>query len=111
MAKSPAKKQQKPTISKPPTSNKALLETAAGAGRLAVKVFSPYQIYYQGEAVSLSASNKTGPFDVLVSHANFFSLLTAGEVIIETGYARLVFPVNRGVIKVTNDHVTVFVDV
>lgn len=79
--------------------------------RLAVKVFSPYQTYYQGEAVSLSGINKTGPFDVLASHANFFSLLTTGDIVIETGYARLVFPVSRGVIKVTNNQVTVFVDV
>lgn len=79
--------------------------------RLNVKIFTPYQTYYQGEAVSVSANNKTGPFDVLFAHANFFSLLTAGNVVVETGYASLSFPLDRGVIKVTNNLVTIFVDV
>ncbi len=85
--------------------------TVTAANRLIVKVFSPYQTYYSGEAASVSASNKTGPFDVLLGHANFFSLLTTGDVVIETGHTRLAFPVTRGVIKVNSDHVTVFVDV
>ena len=110
MAKASAKKLKtaNPVNLVIPTSNQKM---AKGGVKLSVKVFSPYQTYYQGEAVSLSAVNKTGPFDVLVSHANFFSLLTAGDVVIETGYARLAFPVNRGVIKVTDNQVTVFVDV
>lgn len=79
--------------------------------RFDVKVFSPYQTYYRGKAVSLSASNKTGPFDVLYGHANFFSLLTASDVIVQTGFERLSFPINRGVIKVSSNQATIFVDV
>ncbi|MFI5240656.1 MAG: hypothetical protein ACHQUB_03025 [Candidatus Saccharimonadia bacterium] len=79
--------------------------------KLVVKVFSPYQIFYSGEAVSVSAINKTGPFDVLFAHANFFSLLIKCDVSVQTGYASLTFPINHGLIKVANNHVTVFVDV
>jgi F0F1-type ATP synthase epsilon subunit len=101
-----------PTASVKTTSVKpAKQKMSVKEGRLGVKVFSPYQTYYVGEAVSLSAANKTGPFDILVDHANFFSLITAGNVVVETGYAHLVFPVNHGVIKVTDNQVTVFIDV
>ncbi len=80
-------------------------------GKLKVKVFSPYQIFYQGDAASVSAINQTGPFDVLYDHANFFSLVTAGNVTVDTGFSKLDFPATRGIIKVTNNIVTFFLDV
>lgn len=79
--------------------------------RFKVKIFSPYQTYYQGEAVSLSAANRTGPFDVLAGHINFFSLLTPGTVVLNTGFQQLEFPISRGVIRVNRDQVTLFADV
>jgi F0F1-type ATP synthase epsilon subunit len=79
--------------------------------RLRVKIFSPYQTYYQGEAISISAQNRTGPFDVLPGHINFFSLLTGGTVILNTGFQRLEFEIARGIIRVNHDDVTLFADV
>lgn len=79
--------------------------------RFKIKIFSPYQTYYQGEAVSLSATNRTGPFDVLPGHINFFSLLTSGTVVLNTGFQRLEFQVARGIIRVNHDDVTLFADV
>lgn len=79
--------------------------------RLTVKIFSPYQTYYQGEAVSLSAVNRTGPFDILPGHINFFSLLTGGTVVLNTGFQRLEFQIARGIIRVSRDDVTLFADV
>jgi F0F1-type ATP synthase epsilon subunit len=79
--------------------------------RLRIKIFSPYQTYYQGEAVSLSAQNRTGPFDVLPGHINFFSLLTGGTVVLNTGFQRLEFEIARGIIRVAHDDVTLFADV
>lgn len=76
-----------------------------------VKIFSPYQTYYEGEAVSLSAANRTGPFDVLAGHINFFSLLIAGTVVLNTGFQRLEFEIGRGIIRVNHDQVTLFADV
>lgn len=81
------------------------------AKRFRVKIFSPYQTYYEGEAVSLSASNRTGPFDVLPGHINFFSLLSGGQVVINTGFQRLEFQVARGIIRVNGNAVTLFADV
>jgi F0F1-type ATP synthase epsilon subunit len=79
--------------------------------RFKVKILSPYQTYYEGEAVSLSAANRTGPFDILAGHINFFSLLTPGTVVIHTGFQRLEFPISRGVLRVTRNAVTLFADV
>jgi F0F1-type ATP synthase epsilon subunit len=79
--------------------------------RFKVRILSPYQTYYQGEAVSISAANRTGPFDVLAGHINFFSLLTGGTVVLNTGFQRLEFPIARGIIRVNHDEVTLFADV
>ena len=79
--------------------------------RFKLKIFSPYQTYYQGDAVSLSAANRTGPFDILAGHINFFSLLTKGTVVVNTGFQRLEFQVTRGIIRVNHDVVTLFADV
>jgi F0F1-type ATP synthase epsilon subunit len=79
--------------------------------KLKVKIFSPYQNYYQGEAVSLSAANRTGPFDVLAGHINFFSLLTGGTVTLNTGFQVLEFQISRGILRVNHDEITLFADV
>jgi len=82
-----------------------------GTKRFKTKIFSPYQTYYQGEAVSLSAANRTGPFDILPGHINFFSLLTGGTVVVNTGFQLLEFQIGRGVLRVSRDDVTLFADV
>ncbi len=79
--------------------------------RLQVKIFSPYQTYYEGVAVSVSASNRTGPFDILPGHINFFSLLTGGQVVLNTGFQLLEFQIGRGIVRVHEDKVTLFADV
>src|SRR5689334_1527271 len=40
-----------------------------------VKVYSPYQTFYDGQAISISAENDTGPFDILPRHHNFMTLV------------------------------------
>ena|SRR5215469_673808 len=79
--------------------------------RFNVHIFSPYETYYQGEAVSLSATNRTGPFDILAGHINFFSLLTGGTVVLNTGFQQLEFQIARGILRVSHNDVTLFADV
>ncbi len=88
-----------------------MAKEAEQAPRFRVKIFSPYQTYYEGEAVSLSASNRTGPFDILPGHINFFSLLTGGQVILNTGFQQLEFQIARGVLRVDHDALTLFADI
>lgn len=61
--------------------------------------------------MSVSAVNKVGPFDILADHANFFSLLTEGDIIINTGYQTFNFPIQHGIVKVKKNEVTLFIDI
>lgn len=79
--------------------------------KLEVKVISPTQTYYSGPAVSISAANKVGPFDILAGHANFFSLLTPGDIVINSGFQQFNFPITKGILKVSNNQATLFVDI
>lgn len=77
-----------------------------------VKVYSPFRDYYDGQAVSISAQNATGPFDILPRHHNFISLLNASELTIRTlehGEQKIV--ISGGIMHVKADEVIVFLDV
>jgi len=76
-----------------------------------VKVFSPYQTYYDEQADSLSAENLTGPFDVLAGHHNFISLLKACEIVIRSGSDIVKIRINGGLIHVRKDMAVVFLDI
>jgi F0F1-type ATP synthase epsilon subunit len=80
-----------------------------GEPRLKVKVISPTQTYYDGPALSVSAINKVGPFDILAQHANFFSLITQGDIVVNTGSQELRFPVTHGIVKASNNVITLFI--
>lgn len=79
--------------------------------KLHVKVLSPTQTLYDGTAVSVSAVNEVGPFDILADHANFFSLLVEGTIAINNNFQNFNFPISKGIMKVTNNTVTLFVDI
>lgn len=91
--------------------DKPKVKPAAKDTHLTVKVFSPYQVFYEGSAVSISGVNSSGPFDVLLNHANFFSLLVPCSVIVDTGFEHFAFPINHGILKVRKNTVRLFVDV
>ena len=80
-----------------------------GSPTLHVKVISPAQTYYDGQAMSVSAINKVGPFDILADHANFFSLLTEGDITVNTGQQVLHFPVTHGIVRASNNTITLFI--
>jgi len=79
--------------------------------RFKVKILSPYETYFSGDAVSLSAWTPSGPFDILAGHANFFSLVDGGKVVVNTGYQQLEFPISRGIIRVNGAGVTLFANI
>lgn len=83
----------------------------ASQPKFEVKVFSPYQTFYQGKARSVSANNATGPFDVLYNHGNFFTLISPGIVTVDTGYDRVEIEVSRGIMRVADNNVTLFANV
>ena len=80
-----------------------------GEPRLHVKVISPTQTYYDGTAMAVTAVNKVGPFDILADHANFFSLLTEGDIVVNTGPNELRFPTTHGIVRASNNNITLFI--
>ncbi|MDX1535338.1 MAG: hypothetical protein R3346_01070 [Candidatus Spechtbacterales bacterium] len=79
--------------------------------KLYVKMASPFETYYEGEAFTVSAMNDTGPFDVLPDHANFISILQKCTVQIFLADRKVRIPIERGIVKVFNNNVQLFVDV
>jgi len=86
------------------------MSPAAEQQMLAVRVLAPSNKLYDGPAVSISAANKVGPFDILAGHANFFSMLSASVIVVNTGSQLLQFVVSEGLLKVKNNAVTLFVN-
>lgn len=78
---------------------------------LLVKVHSPFKLYFEGQADSVSATNNTGPFDILPKHHNFITLLNAGDLVVRTAEEEKHIRIARGVMHVKDDTVTVFLDV
>lgn len=78
---------------------------------LYVKVFSPSKVYYDGNALSISAANDTGSFDVLPYHHNFITLLKTGELLINVKNTTKSIAITKGLLRVTNNKAVVFLNV
>ena len=82
-----------------------------GKPMMAVKVYAPFKVYFEGDATSLSAVNATGPFDVLPHHHNFLCMLTPCDLVIRSAEGEKKIKVSRALMHVKAEKVTVFMDV
>lgn len=79
--------------------------------KLGVIARGPFKVYYEGEATSVSGLNRVGPFDILPGHADFFSVMSPGEVIIENGDKEPVsFEINNGIVTTRDNQVMMFLN-
>jgi F0F1-type ATP synthase epsilon subunit len=76
-----------------------------------VTVFSPFQTYYEGEAMLVQATNKSGPFDILEGHANFLCLLLPGTLKIQASEKVSEIPIQKGILQVVNGSTYVFLNI
>ena len=78
-----------------------------------IKVYSPFHVYFDDRATSISALNETGPFDILPGHRNFMTLVSACELTIRVpnGGEEQKIKIARAVMHVKADEVRVFLDV
>jgi len=83
----------------------------AGKPTMSVKVYAPFKVYYEGEAVSVTAVNESGPFDILPKHHNFLCMLVPCDLLIETPTGQEIVKISRALMHVKAEAVTVFVDV
>ena len=82
-----------------------------GKPMMHVKVYSPFQVYFDEDAYSLSGENAAGPFDILPHHHNFISLLNACELTVRAPLSERKIRISGGLMHVKADHVVVFLDV
>lgn len=88
------------------------VKNPGGKPSMAVKVYAPFQVYFEGEAFSLSAANDTGPFDILPKHHNFLCMLVPCELKIKPIEGDIkTIKIHRALMHVKADRVVVFVDV
>jgi F-type H+-transporting ATPase subunit epsilon len=79
--------------------------------RLNVVARSPFELYYEGEASALSASNRIGDFDILPGHADFFSMLEPGEITIQTDNDEpITINAKNGILTVRDNQAYLFVN-
>ena len=85
---------------------------ARGKPTMAVKVYAPFQVYFEGDAYSVSAVNATGPFDILPKHHNFLCMLVPCDLVVRPvkGDAKSI-RIHRALMHVKADRVVVFMDV
>ena len=76
-----------------------------------VKVYSPFQVFFDEAAYSLSGENSAGPFDILPHHHNFISLLNACELTVRAPLGERTIRISGGIMHVKADNVAVFLDV
>lgn len=82
-----------------------------GKPTMHVKVYSPFQVYFDEAAYSISAVNGTGPFDILPKHHNFITLLDACELAVQAPLGQRRIRISGGIMHVKADDVAVFLDV
>lgn len=84
-----------------------------GKPTMSVKVYAPFQIYFEGEAYSVSAVNATGPFDILPKHKNFLCMLVPCNLTVHATASDTVktVKIHRALMHVRADSVDVFMDV
>ena len=89
-------------------------ESAKTGGKpsMFVKVYAPFQVYFEGYAYSVSAVNDVGPFDILPKHRNFLCMLAPCQLVVQpvTGNAKKI-KIHRALMHVKADKVVVFMDV
>ena len=78
---------------------------------LHLKVYSPYKLYFDDTAYSVTAVNGTGEFDILPRHHNFISLLDPCEMAIDSPRGPVPIKISGGIMHVRGNEVVVFLDV
>jgi hypothetical protein len=90
-------------------------EDKSGVNVMHVQVSSPFRDYFNDQAFSISATNGTGPFDILPKHHSFISLLVPCELTVRSARDDAEGPIriniSGGLMHVKEDEVIVFLDV
>jgi len=95
-----------------PADSSQTVPQSGGKPTMAVKVYAPFQVYFEGDAYSVSAVNETGPFDILPRHHNFLCMLVPCSLVVKpVDGSQKTIKIHRALMHVKADRVVVFVDV
>ena len=94
------------SVAAPPT-----VKVRSGRLELNVSIASSSKKYYEGIARSVSSKNSVGPFDILPRHENFISLVKEKITIFDLAGKKYEFPIENGLLEVSEDSVRVFVGI
>lgn len=96
---------------KVPQNQKPTEAPPVDAVELEVLVASSNKKYFNGKARSVSSVNTVGPFDVLPRHENFVSLVKDKVTIYDSSGKKLEYPIEHGLLEVSENKVRVFVGI
>lgn len=79
---------------------------------LNVKILTPKQTLFDGEALSVSSKNSNGKFDILPEHANFLTLIENQPLtVIKQNKEKITLNLVAGVIYVESNQVHIYTDI
>lgn len=79
---------------------------------LNVKIITPQQIIFQGQAISISSKNSIGPFDILPQHANFITLTENTDIVIrQTNGKEVKFNFPLAIINTFHNEVSIYTNI
>ena len=78
---------------------------------LIVKILTPKETLFEGEAYAVSSTNSEGKFDILPEHANFITLIDKKPIeVLQMDKKKLTFNVSEAIIYCAGDKVTVYAE-
>jgi len=78
---------------------------------LKVKIFwmpLTKEVFYEGEALSVSSKNQLGKFDILPKHTNFITLIFDELSIVTLKGEKITYRFKRGVLEVRKNKVNIY---
>ncbi|MBH2007588.1 hypothetical protein I8H83_03225 [Candidatus Saccharibacteria bacterium] len=94
-----------------PTSEPEQAKSHGGKPTMEVKVYAPFKVYYEGNAYSVSATNDTGPFDILPKHHNFLCMLVPCNLVVKAPEGEKTIKIHRALMHVKANRAVIFMDV
>lgn len=78
---------------------------------LEVKIITPKEVVYQGQALAVSSQNSQGKFDILPLHTNFITYVEEYPVtILDTSKTPLVFNFSQAIIYCFQNQVAIYAE-
>lgn len=79
--------------------------------QLYVRVLSPREVLYQGEAKAVSSRNSQGKFDVLPQHANYITIIENEPIeVLKPDNKLTTFKVKQAILYTVENKVTIYTD-